>query len=406
MFRNSQPLQKFLNINHPPALTPRESQQLLNRLSSSFRKNLDAAHGFQLEAEGRPSKSSQHGGSKSGFKPPEQRKRRSSLDSGFRPTDQHLQSILTNPLFNISRADTSIQNKPKKDPMVVFEHAVSMGMMTLTSATHCLVQQKRIVVQSPATSIQQGMQDSGAGLKVVKWLTSSGLANTNNFLKDKQFSKILMQFIVAENIQHVAWIWIKRAIRESRGISEHSRVKPSDFSNPLMCLVWAEIQGSGTLDNAVSCLSKAAGHVVELNDYQRSLVLGHSARYLVRQITEKHSRISKPAFESLAIFISRFSAWSKYENSLLDLFHPSRPNANLALSYLKTVSAVQKGMANRDINLGLYTAKFLFEKNKVADAEWVMNMLQTNFPEPVDEMVEDAKAEAASLEALDGLSLA
>jgi len=56
-------------------------------------------------------------------------------------------------------------------------------------------------------------------------------------------------------------------------------------------------------------------------------------------------------------------------------------------------------------NLGLDTAKLLFEKDELDDAEWVMNFLQQNLLHG-DGLLKQAKAEASSLQLLEGLSLA
>jgi hypothetical protein len=61
--------------------------------------------------------------------------------------------------------------------------------------------------------------------------------------------------------------------------------------------------------------------------------------------------------------------------------------------------------------LGLDVASFLLQhQNQQEDAEWVIKFLQTNFPQQLGleekEQLEQAKAEAASLELLERLGIA
>src|SRR5437868_6282785 len=103
MFRHSQPLlfrpmptlNKF-KIHHPLPLSPRESKLLLNLLTTSFRNQLDKAHGFRAELDPKAAVDSHA---------PNAGKERRRSQSDFdmrRPTDLHLISVLTNPLFNVS----------------------------------------------------------------------------------------------------------------------------------------------------------------------------------------------------------------------------------------------------------------------------------------------------------------
>ena len=196
MFSPSQAVQKFFKIHHPMPLNAHESKQLLNLLTTSFRKNLDTAHEFRPKSESKTSSSAQH----RSLPYQGQKRRRSSVDASVRPTDQHLDSILTNPLFNVIPKHSTASTKGK-DPMVLFEQAAAMGMMNVNIAASCLAAKRSLIIKSPAISIRQGMRESEAGLKVLNWLVSSGTANNNDFLKDTRFAANLMMFMVAEELQ-------------------------------------------------------------------------------------------------------------------------------------------------------------------------------------------------------------
>jgi hypothetical protein len=191
LFRPVPALMK-LKIHHPLPLNERESRALLNLLTSSFRKNLDAEHPTSRTED------SYRG-----------RHVLVSAEEGNH-ADRHLHSVLSNPLFK------SLRNKPikssqgiEKDPMETFDRATAMGMMNIRYATACLLATKRYIIASSVLHIQDGMKESGAGLKVLKWLVSSGISNDVSFLMDRQFTEVLMMFMVAEGLQEAIWKWIK-----------------------------------------------------------------------------------------------------------------------------------------------------------------------------------------------------
>src|SRR5580700_3852386 len=96
------PSLRFVKVNHPLPLTPRQSKQLLDVLKTSFRAQLDREHGpWHRENNGKVSPSSpQH----TSTRPRSQSQPRST------PTDRHIHSVLSNPLFNYSSKRASGEN--------------------------------------------------------------------------------------------------------------------------------------------------------------------------------------------------------------------------------------------------------------------------------------------------------
>lgn len=182
-----------LKIHHPLPLSARESTALLNLLTSSFRKNLDAEHPIS-----QPEEHTRLGIKLKGGKT-------ISRQTG---TDMHMQSVLTNPLFNspASRQENIHFDTPivQYHAMETFERAVGRGMMDIHSATICLLATKKQIVASSVLNIRDGMKASGAGLKVLNWMKASGLDNNLDFLQNPEFPKILLEFMVAEGLQEAA----------------------------------------------------------------------------------------------------------------------------------------------------------------------------------------------------------
>lgn len=413
------PTLKKFKIHPPLPLNPRQSKQLLNLLTTSFRQQLDTAHGFRTDAETSTTSNKQNHNAKE--------RRRSNSDSIIRPTDLHISSLLANPLF--SGASDDSQPLWKKDPKAIFHLAVAKGMMDLKLAKLCLIREKNRIIQSSVLSVQQGMKESGAGLKVLRWLVASGMTNDNTFLKDQEFAEILMEFIVAEELQEISWKWIKRAIddlpRYTTLAGSEKQEARKDLVRPLMSLIKAEAYASNNLDPAYLCLSRAAGYLKGMSSSQMMVVLGPPGNFLSHLTNiaplPDHQPPSESAFDSFLSLVPTISQNTEYHFAQLNLRHPSHPSADSALSYLRKMNttSIQQNpeqkvprvpMTRHLIELGLNTAKFLLEKERFDDAEWVMSYLQRHFPQQLGvqrrNILSRAKAEASSLQLLEGLSFA
>ena len=407
-------LDKF-KIHPPLPLNPRESRQLLNLITASFRRHLDAEHGgFRTNTDVKSAHiQKSHETSK--------QRRRSLSESVSQPTDKHLHSILTNPLFSLTSDGKTV--KVDRDPMEVFDLALAKGMMNLHYARACLNAKKRDIIQSPILSVREGMKESGAGLKVMKWLISSGTANDNEFLKDAPFATVLMEYIVAEGLQEIVWKWIKRAFRSIprywtiRDPILHKATR-REIIGPLYLLVRAETSESTSLDAAYMCLSRAAGYLKGTTIPQMRDLLVAPGWFLVHEATKLNSERPPPspsAFESFFSLVPILSKRPFCQLAHLSLYHPSKPNADPALAFLRegqyvdSSSSIRRSIHTDTIHLSLDTARFLLEREQYDDAQWVMDFLRDKYSRELGikerEQFEQAKAEASSLQLLERLSL-
>ncbi|KAK0722005.1 hypothetical protein B0T26DRAFT_641520 [Lasiosphaeria miniovina] len=182
----------FPPIHQPLPLTPRDSQRLLDALTTSFRKQLDKEYGFAPDATA-------DGGSQSHHRP---------------PTDRHLRAILNNPLFSHSHIPDKAAALPQvdtgRDPKLVFRQAVAKGLMTKPRALGFLLTVMEQVRHSAAPSLRAGLKNSGAGLLVVQWLRASGQERELSFFESGHFIWVLLQFMVAEDLEPLVWTWLER----------------------------------------------------------------------------------------------------------------------------------------------------------------------------------------------------
>ncbi len=342
-----------------------------------------------------------------------------------------MHSLLMNPLFNISPEISGGRLAVTRDPMNIFDQAVAKGMMTASYAKACLSARKVQIVRSSVLSIRDGMRESGAGLKVLRWLISSGTANNVEFLKDMPFAKILMEFMVAEGLQEAAWKWVKKAFENLPKLSSLEREEfvqiQKDVVGPLVLLIRAEASDhTSSLDTAYIALSRAAGYLKGVSTAEMMTALGPPGLFLIRESIMSNSARPSPSEASFESFLSLIPVVTKRPDRYfahLSLLHPTKPSPDLALEYIQGLDAKasREGISwtksfavteseKHNIQLGLDTANFLLENHRYTEADQVMDFLRSNYPAQLGikerRQLEQARAEASSLELLEGLGLA
>ncbi len=420
-FRELASLRHF-KIHPPLPLSPRESKQLLNLLTTSFRQQLDREHGaFRTEPKELVGSSSNPACTK-------RRRYSQSRPEPRVPTDRHLHTVLTNPLFSYGPEKPSSEAKSLRDPMDIFDEACAKGFMKLEYAAACLKAKKQLIVKSSVLSVQDAIKSSQAGSKVLRWLLSSGVGNNALFLEDEAFSKILVEFLVAEELQVAIWGWIEEFfLAASTSQTQHTAESASKTAARILyTLVKAEASGFVSLDTAYASLRKASGRLNALGCRSRS-ILFKAGGFLSRESTYQlslHPAPSPVMFDSFLNIVPTFTAVKDLHLSHLRLHHPTTPDASLALKLLEKVKEEVSLMAegahgpfesvlyphSRIIAIGLDTARHLLERDQHAKARWVMNFLQETYAKQLGltqkKQFEQAQAEASSLELLKNLNLA
>ncbi|PQE22358.1 Proteasome subunit beta type-1 protein [Rutstroemia sp. NJR-2017a WRK4] len=366
-------LLKF-KLHQPLPLTPRESKQLLELLTVSFREKLDSEHGSSNVAD-TPS-AHQVKATKTTIQP----------KPHTRPTDKHIESILTNPLFHVRR---NAEATPATNPMGTFDRAVGTGMMTVKHAAACLRAERQRLASLYPVDLTQGLKNSGAGLKV------------------------------AEGLEDVFWVWIDRDID---GMLKS--VVSRDAVNRRICSLFGHKKiAMRSFDDAVTILQKFATKIQNLDARKQRSLLFSPGQQLYEQLSHSHpivrSSVSLEAFEAFRRILRTIYMYDIEYNSL-DIYHPTHPSADGCLKHLRfppttlSVSAARKTIyIQRIINISLTAAKILFEQERVDDARWIMEYLRTNYPEEVglkqssvEHRIQKAQEEESSIQLLESLSIA
>lgn len=370
----------FPPINAPLPLSARESQRLLDVIKKSFRAELDKQHGYENGGMISTSKTQTPSkGSLSSMPAPVIKYFPEFAETPSPPTDRHLRSILTNPLFGVR---DSI--KPRRDlgspyerEKLIFEHAVSKGLMNISRAHGFLLKIAKIVSQTTAFSLnEEGLGSTGAGLLVLRWLRAS---NTE-FLQDYKFSIILLRLVIAEGMEDLVWTWIDQRIKGNKeGLAE---------------LINAYI-GAKTykfeLDPAFAAFQQVA-EMLERNSTAREY-LRHGEKRLNWASTVDAVQHAKPSVELFESFValSKPRSVMTADRVHLDLHHPTNPSSDLALRYLEDDNVWDKlvphhisskcnknPVLQRIMALGLDTAQHLMHTDREQLGMQILNLLGTH----------------------------
>ncbi|KAF7894988.1 hypothetical protein EAF00_006802 [Botryotinia globosa] len=381
LFRQLPALLKF-KLHQPLPLTQRESTQLLELLTTSFRQQLDSEHG--------PSHTSSNVESTQSNKQHQNGRPRRLSNSGHRHTDRHIESILTNPLFN-QRTQQRGAPGSTRDPMDTFDRAVGRGMMTLNSAKAILVAKKK-QLQSSHETLEESMKKSGAGLKVLKWLTSSGINQNIDFLlQDQRFAILLFEFMRAEGYEEVFWEWISKAIRNTNATEFECRA----VAHLLTKIVTLTASLEASFNDSISILLRITDTSKDLRFEKAHGLLTEAGQHVFHLIVESSRQVREAtSIEAFKTFQRILPAFSIHDVDLhtLDLYSPYHRSADHFLGFLRhqqssrgsesedLVQPFEKNGSKKMVSISLMAAKILLEQNRVNDATWVMEHLRTNYP--------------------------
>ncbi|RKU47479.1 hypothetical protein DL546_000839 [Coniochaeta pulveracea] len=354
------------SLHQPLPLNNHDSKRLLDALTTSFRRQLDKEHGW-LPDERTPTRP----GTATSLLPPLPR-----------PTDHHLSHILSNPLFNPTPTPDPTDGRVARHN-AVFDEAVRKGMMTPARASGFLISVKNAILQSPMSSVEEGMRKSGAGARVVGWLATSGLEKElNPFIADS----LLVKFMVAEGMEERIWIWLER-LRDSK---EHSNL----WAKLLGVLVSTKSKGAVSLDGAYAAIIRGEEYFRVPKGMEFVQGMLPTWRVLSYQSTVKAWKYETPSatlFDPYVAMLDHMKQDAPLDRAHLDLHHPVNPRAERAVELLtkdvgpedswKRVLATAGTSLGQSVYhlmaLGLDTVQHLSKGGHSAEAQQILDIVQT-----------------------------
>ncbi|KAL4762744.1 uncharacterized protein BDW70DRAFT_148962 [Aspergillus foveolatus] len=289
---NLNPLSKF---HVPLPRTPRQSQQLLNALTSSFRRELDRAHP--------PTASSSDEGSGTNNAYSGDHLNEEHAHSAAHATDKHIRALLDNPLFRVSPSRNSVRSGPQsstdgsriqKEPMAIFDELVASGSATVGSVSDCLNWQLLLASRQSGERFVKELRDSRAGSRTFSWWSSSDPSTRVSFLKNNRAVRSTCKFMAAEGLRDsiLAWLRVLRN-RDFGGFEVEEDLAEKSFKYILGNFLNGEIECGGGLVSALRFYLDACKILMSTADETPTLPLkkslGAPAGYLLSMI-EMNSR--------------------------------------------------------------------------------------------------------------------
>lgn len=339
-------------INNQVPLGPRESDRLLTALTSSFRNHLDEVHPSPSHDDvKRPTTVSgvtRHSHSPVGH-------------SAAHLADKHMASVLTNSLLLRSTKPTkevnpelgthtaAAQLKSGTDPWDLLESYHAKGCASIEVALACMQHFRRSTKGLSHDDQVAMIQEQQAGKRVLTWLWSSGLLQTQAYVDNKQMQDGLVWLVMMEGHEDFLWqllesdlelaqpSWLKAAQKHvPSGYLWKSRILYAMAMTKLGSPHREARSADAALElyfRAVERLHwKSAGKLIltssARNAIHKALTNGYVYRYsnTSPSLYDKFSQIYSN-HELTPIYNPRKNALDTYQSGVLDLWHPTRPSA-------------------------------------------------------------------------------
>ncbi|KAF2191064.1 hypothetical protein K469DRAFT_556654 [Zopfia rhizophila CBS 207.26] len=370
---------------HPQLpLSPRESQQLLSLLTTSFRQHLDREHPVSTPENDHMSRPRNTTNLNTSIAP------RSSQSSA----SKHIDSILTNPLFAVKpqrRGSDSLKAGDAqmllKDPLKWFLDQVAAGTADIPKAVICLNMLKRISKAAGAEASHGSQYESKPGSQIAKWLWSSDLENSRPFLENshKLIDK-LVPVLVREGEEAPLWRWLEGSPQQRIDETGLELVQLRGFRIHLLkTIISAKIASENSLDGAIKIFLQA----VKLMDSPEYGIRA-AGIVLVNHIITHPGHTANPKLYDAFLRSILWTRGGTLIRALLWLQHPTNPTARPGLLFLQSPSGARLQMQSTKkrplfVQLCLGVARQLLAEQNYADAQWTLEFAREYFPDLVSE---------------------
>jgi hypothetical protein len=341
---------------HPPLpRNPRESQQLLDALTSSFRRQLDASDSNQ------PAKS----------------------------TDLHVQSILNHPLFRVTpskpvrefKQHIFPQQRLLTDPMAVMDELMAAGTLTGNDIHACL-SSLMVIAGSTTGDTRRVLKKYGAGGRVVSWFWSADSESKKSLFKSRKGTRATLKFVAAEGLQDMALLWLRMLVRCDLGGID-GKIPPKAarglFRNFLVDFLTEEIRYGNGLESALQYFLQASQMLNDNHQAQLTVAATSIIEWIIDHHSEKSVKsLSPKLYDEFIGMIADFK-YLRLLTGALKLYHPTNPDPNLLLVRTRedtTKASNVLSNTERDRMSRVYVDAFrlFLEQDRDEDASWMASL--------------------------------
>lgn len=378
-------LRPWPKIHQPLPRSPRESQQLLSALTTSFRRQLDAADTTQ----------------------------------STQSANEHMQTILNNPLFRVvppglkvtaAESRASLDQRMAKEPMAVFDELVAAGSINRENLGSCLASQLALI-GSQSSDVKQEMQKSGAGSRIVNWFWASDATSRKLLFKSQRTSRAAVKFMAAEGLHREIAVFL-RMLKDLNLGGKNGHIpdpKRRIFKLFLQDYMEADIRYGRGISGALTTLIHAAELTASMPEEVRIHMLRDNAIYLVGLIVS-HGRsillssVSTAAFDRFCKAIDTIPSLA-LRSEALHLYHPSHPTAQPFLKYIREhpgleafSSSLPEQTQEPVLQVHLDALRLLLDQERYKDALQLVPRIQQMFSEDEGEahQVHESRSDSRS----------
>ncbi|EGD90511.1 hypothetical protein H112_01973 [Trichophyton rubrum D6] len=375
---------------HPPLpKTSRESQQLLNLLTSSFRRHLDSRHPpvSSLDSSSSPPDEAGKAGGKN-----------SKADARPTATERHLNSILEHPLFNtvpstLGARDIRNGKQIQDDPFGALDDAMVSGRADSQLLHDCLKAHRSSLRSMADGEALKVMKKSGGGSRIVSWFTAADSESKKRFFGNRHTMALAMPYLAVERRQRTVmdWLQLARAYRPAHRQPKHADDGSFLEFNIMYEYVAAEVKyGRGGINDALAFFIRASDaswrcEIVEPGSHAvPTYPFRPTAYYLAQWISapEHASAVEniRPelfnAFYSICLLLPN-QLWAAF----LPVYHPTEPNVTSSLGYIRNYKRSDRDNIERLLHLSFRLASLCLEQKQYAAASEVISFTKDLLPD-------------------------
>ncbi|WEW55130.1 hypothetical protein PRK78_000558 [Emydomyces testavorans] len=384
---------KFLTSKiHPPLpRTPRESQQLLSVLTSSFRRQLDREHPPVQSAESQASARSLS----------EDRRFNGPVNA-----DQHLSSVLDHPLFSTVPHQPTLTQKQSirargngganplaEDPIIILDRAIASGAVDINTIHDCLCRHRLQIDHLPREIMRDKMRDSKFGSRIISWLSSTDEQSKKDFFRNQLTVRFAMPYMLNGNHRRAVMMWLQEIRRHAPCTS---RINEEFTLFPHYIVLYEYICAECKYGDGIVPALQFFMDICQILAPTRN---GDTLPFYLLSIASRLAQwiCSLPASNAQSIPEDLFDGFSQlfevgdpsvrtrkyYWKAMLALYHPINPNPKFAADHAETLSRgppIPKRNHSAFLRLYLEAAQLYIKQAEYAKASRLVSTARDLLP--------------------------